>query len=129
MKDAADYKPFEHTGCPNIKSLSPGEIPLISLPLGTRKLSVANSPTKTAQIDVVGDGFIPYEFILFQQSPKDESISLIDLYSKAEQKLLNDLYPGVDPKELWISHRGGWFHNDYASTICVSIVHIPKEST
>lgn len=105
-----DYRPFAWLPGAKIQRLAPGFLPRVSTqPKAKTQLLVAVSPTKVDHREVQDRLYTPPEFYLsISMGARCNSYQVTDAWTKAEMKLIQDLFPRSPPQDLVISHRGGW---------------------
>ena len=129
-----EYKPFEWLKGANVSVPSQGCYPKVNLRLNAdakAPVVLAVSQSKTTSLDVLDRMLLPPEFDLCftLNVPITQRLEEVaQLY--AEMALINSLFPGTRPRDLWISHRGGWDRHvlecqtKVLYVLMVSVVHV-----
>lgn len=130
------YVPFEWLQCPNVYVPGIGELPKAPLLLGARtSLDFAIDAKTVRSTDNVPLNATQYTLPEFcfriELDAKSSPYTVVKAWIKAERNLLKGLFPKARPKDLCISHRGGWdvstpgpFSGNNVHSLMVSIARL-----
>lgn len=107
------YVPFEWLQCPNVHVPGIGTLPTAPLLLGARtSLDFAVDANTVRSADKVPLDATQYTLPEFcfriELDARSNPYTVVKAWIKAERSLIKGLFPKAGPKDLWISHRGGW---------------------
>jgi len=128
-----DYLPFAWLPGATVQTLVPGFLPrVLTKPMAKTRLLVALSSTRIESLEVQDRIYTPPEFYLsISLDARCNQYQVAAAWARAEVKLIQDLFPIALPRDLVISHRGGWDTQGdpvemgmNAHTILLSVVHV-----